>query len=439
MNTNEERTDAMVIGGGLAGLAAATYLARQGKRVRLFEQANAFGGRARTREQGGFYFNVGAHALYRGGHGIAVLRELGIEPQGTAPPAASGYVVQGGVKHTLPAGFVSLLTTSLFGLSAKLETASLLAALPKLEARSLLDVPLQQWLESRLSDPAARQLLLALTRVATYMNAPEQMSAGAVIEQLQKAFTKGVLYLDYGWQSLVEGLQKAATAAGVQMESGVKVEAVERDAAGAVRGVRLGDGRVYASDAVVIAASPQLAAELVEQSAATSLARWAKESVAVKAASLDIALSSLPVPRATFALGIDQPLYFSVHSASARLAPAGGALIHLMKYLPPKHETTAQDEREMEELLDLMQPGWREVLVQRRFVPSLTVTHALVTAAQRGTEGRPDPQVADIPGLFVAGDWVGEEGMLADASLASAKRAAERLAAYRPLELAKAV
>jgi hypothetical protein len=33
---------------------------------------------------------------------------------------------------------------------------------------------------------------------------------------------------------------------------------------------------------------------------------------------------------------------------------------------------------------------------------------------------RPSVAIADAPGLFIAGDWVGEEGMISDASAASA-------------------
>ena len=40
---------------------------------------------------------------------------------------------------------------------------------------------------------------------------------------------------------------------------------------------------------------------------------------------------------------------------------------------------------------------------------------------------RPGPRVPDAPGVFVVGDWVGGEGMLLDASLASAERAAAEL------------
>ena len=71
-----------------------------------------------------------------------------------------------------------------------------------------------------------------------------------------------------------------------------------------------------------------------------------------------------------------------------------------------------------------MQPGWREVLVKRRFMPALTVNHALVTA---GTTGRPEVSVPSAAGLFIAGDWVGAEGQLADVSVASAVSATQQV------------
>src|SRR6185436_14328541 len=144
------------------------------------------------------------------------------------------------------------------------------------------------------------------------------------------------------------------------------------------------------------------------------------------AACLDIGLSRLPRPKATFALGIDQPLYLSVHSAVARLAPAEAAMIHVAKYLTTGDATDARAvERELEALLDLIQPGWRELVVQRRFLPHMTVAHLLPTAASGGNAGRPSAEVPGLANLFIAGDWVGAEGLLADASIASGKRAAE--------------
>ena len=426
MFSAEQQTDTMVIGGGIAGLTAATFLARAGRRVRLIEQSTHLGGRARTKVQDGFYLNIGPHALYRDGAGFRILKELGVEPHGAVPSVSGAFAIHGGVKHTFPAGLVSLLTTGLFGLSAKLETARLLSSLPKIDATPLMSVSVRDWVESELVHPVVRELIYATFRVSTYTNAPELMSAGAAIEQLKKALGKGVLYLDHGWQTLVDGLIESAGSAGVAIETGVKVSSVERGTSGSVEAVRLGDGRTYRASTVVLASSPALASALLEGGEQTSLSVWAATAIPVKAACLDIALSRLPDPRARFALGIDAPFYFSVHSASAKLAPEGAAMIHVAKYLPPDQSAQAEDvEREMEDLLDLMQPGWRDLVVYRRMLPDMIVMNAIATVETAGTERRPGPAVPEVPGLFVAGDWVGPEGLLVDASLASAKRAAE--------------
>ena len=52
----------------------------------------------------------------------------------------------------------------------------------------------------------------------------------------------------------------------------------------------------------------------------------------------------------------------------------------------------------------------------------MIVTHALVEAADHGR--RPDASLPGFRGLHVVGDWVGPEGMLADAALASSHAAA---------------
>ena len=436
---HSHQCDVIVVGGGVAGLAAATFMARQDKTVLLLEQAHDIGGRARTKQQDGFLLNQGPHALYRGGRGIEVLRELGVEVHGKIPQVSGAYAIKGGVKHTFPAGFMSLLTTGLFGASAKFEAIRFLASLPTIDGKPLMSETLRDWIDSRISHPDVRGFLLTVFRIATYTNAPELMSAGAAIEQLQKALAKNVLYLDGGWQTIVDGLSQAATRAGVRIETEAHVAAIPRELDGAVRGVRLADGRSFSATSVVVAASPVVVARLVERSEGSSLARWAREAIPVRAACLDVALRTLPDARVFAAFGIDQPLYLSAHSVSARLAPEGCALIHVAKYLSPDDkQDTNSSEREMETLLDLVQPGWRDALVYRRFLPDMIVMNAMPTASGNGTPGRPGPEVPDVPGLYVVGDWVGREGMLVDASLASAEQVSKTISASSPRELAAA-
>jgi hypothetical protein len=77
-------------------------------------------------------------------------------------------------------------------------------------------------------------------------------------------------------------------------------------------------------------------------------------------------------------------------------------------------------------------------LIERRFLPAMIVTHALPTAAMGGKAGRPGPAMEGVNGAWICGDWVGETGLLADASVASARSAAERCHAYLASRQAKA-
>jgi hypothetical protein len=145
--------------------------------------------------------------------------------------------------------------------------------------------------------------------------------------------------------------------------------------------------------------------------------------VPAQAACLDLGLTSLPHPERLIAFGLDEPTYFSVHSAVARLAERG-ATVHLMKYLDPDApEDAAAAEADLEHVADRVQPGWRDRVETRRFLPNLVASNAIVVAGAR----RPAVDASGLPGAYLAGDWVGEEGMLADATIVSARAAAGRI------------
>src|SRR5256885_9634988 len=81
--------DVAVVGGGLAGLAAAAAAADRGASVVLVDRDEQ-AGRAATDAVGRFKFNRGAHALYKGGAGAKVLARFGVMPKGSNPTYLRG-------------------------------------------------------------------------------------------------------------------------------------------------------------------------------------------------------------------------------------------------------------------------------------------------------------------------------------------------------------
>lgn len=429
--------DVIVIGGGLAGLTVASYLARAGLATRVLERGAALGGRADTHVRDGFHLNLGPHALYRAGSAHAILTELGVPLSGSTP-ASEGLALLDGQLHTLPASPRGLLRTSALGARGKLEIARFVAQVGSRGAgdERWARATVAEWLDGHVRDPRARLFAEALIRLSTYTNAPERVSAVAALDQVRRALRGGVLYLDGGWRTLVEGLAHVATASGAAIETGCDVRAVE-DQGGTFR-VEVDSGRALAARGVVVAGSPQLAARLLGDGRSPALDELAASATPVLAACLDVALTALPHPTRSFALGLDRPLYYSVHSKSAALAPRGGAVIHVAKYLPAAATAAsgADDERELEAFLDLLQPGWRERVAHRRFLRRMVVQHDLAAAAQGGV--RPDADVAGVPGYLVAGDWLGPGTFLADAAVASGRAAAHAAAAHLDRRLASA-
>lgn len=421
MNMQTDSKKTIIVGGGLAGLTAAAYLARTGANVTLYEKASKLGGRAATYQEGEVLFNLGAHALYKGGWGQKVLDELGVSYSGKEP-RVNGWAVRGNQIYPLPASIGNLLKTGLLNWRDKLAVMSFFGSVAKLKPENFENVTIRQWVEGRFKGKQVRELFLTLARLLTYQNAPDSGSAALFLTGLKASFSGGVLYLDGGWQTLVDGLANVARQAGAQISTGAGVEKVELSGGRAV-GVWLKDGTYQSANAVILATTPEVVAKLVEQKA---LQATANATVRVEAACLDLALRKLPHPERTFALGIEKPLYFSVHSPFAKLAPEGTIVLHSAKYLEVGKKSDPQaDRRDLEELLDTLQPGWRAEIIHERFLPHMLVDSAVALASSGGLTGRPSVTVAGVDALYLAGDWIGNEGWLSDASFASGYAAAK--------------
>lgn len=86
----ENKYDSIVVGGGIAGLTAAAYLAKSGQKVLLIEKNKEFGGLVNSFSHNGFHFEAGVRALEDAGIIFPMLKELDIDLKVLKSPVSVG-------------------------------------------------------------------------------------------------------------------------------------------------------------------------------------------------------------------------------------------------------------------------------------------------------------------------------------------------------------
>src|SRR5438552_9404884 len=183
------KTDAIVIGGGVAGLATGALLAKQGKRVTVLEKGNQPGGRAYTYEDKGFTLNYGPHAMYRPNSGILgdVLRRLErpLIEHGLPDPEEAYWAI-GERFGYIGAKPQQVLTTGLFPVKSRLQVMKLMAAIKFAKPEQVGEQTMRTWVERQTKDELVRRFALALTTVNTYTRPAGELSARFVLRHMQR-------------------------------------------------------------------------------------------------------------------------------------------------------------------------------------------------------------------------------------------------------------
>jgi phytoene dehydrogenase-like protein len=413
MEHTDDRIDVVVVGGGIAGLAAAVTASTKGASVVVLE-GHGLGGRARTTRRAGVAYNVGPHALYEGGALARLLRDVGVDAPGRAPNAVDLRVASRGVLTPVSLTPLSLVRTSLLRSRSRARLLALFAGLGRLDPDRHVGRSLADWLGDEPGD--VRAFVEMIVRLSTYSNDPTSFDAGAAIEQLQLA-RRGVRYVDGGWATIVGGLRRVVERHGCRVRTDTEVTRVFADASGEVE-VVIGGDALRARSVVIAAGAPAVAERLTGATVADHPGLGAPS----RASCLDLAVSR---PHEGIVLGLDRALYLSPHAPVARLAPAGQGLVSVARYLSPRETSGGPDgAAELHDLARLAGIADEEVL-HARYLAGLTVTYGTPVAAAGGRRSRPAVDSLGIPGVFLAGDWVGPEGLLADAAAASGVHAGE--------------
>jgi protoporphyrinogen/coproporphyrinogen III oxidase len=454
------RADVVVVGGGIAGLAAALALHEAGRDALLLESSPRYGGVIRTETTGGFVIEAGPDSiLAQKPEGLALCRTLGLADRliPTNPETRTIFVLRRGRLHALPEGMMlavptrigPFLRSGLFSWPGKLRMG-LDLVLPR--GRATDDESIASLVRRRFGEEAVKRLGEPLM-AGIHAGDPERLSIRATfprfvdLEARHRSLIRGMwasrgrapstgsafYSLIGGLASLVDALVARLPAAG--RRTGAAVTVLERRDGAFMVG--LADGTSVSAKAVILALPPPAAAPLM--GSLSSGAQVLLESIPF-ASSATIALGyrredvahrldgyGLIVPRGE---GLRCTACTFVSTKFAGRAPEGHVL--LRAFLGgtrdpdvlglPDADLVALVRREMGPVLGLRAaPVLERVYRWPRATPQMEVGHlARMT--------RLDAIVAGLPGLFLAG--AGLRGTGLPDTIADGQRAAAAAAAF---------
>ena len=190
---NDHIVDVLIVGGGIAGLAAAYELQQLGRRVRLLEAADRLGGVIRTERVDDWTIDAGPDALLvQKPAAVALCRELGIADRlvSTLEPRTA-YVLRDGRLHPLPEGSFlgfplragALARSSLFTWGGKMRMACEVV-IPR--ARQDEDESIAAFVRRRFGAEAVEYLAEPLL-AGIHAGDAERLSIGALFPRLLEA------------------------------------------------------------------------------------------------------------------------------------------------------------------------------------------------------------------------------------------------------------
>jgi phytoene dehydrogenase-like protein len=384
--------DVTVIGGGLAGLAAAITAAEAGASVTLHEAHRTLGGRWRSTpvrrkvaanpSQASRLYRAheGPHVIYRDGPTWAWLKERALLGATCRVPVSAvarfRFWHEGHLRRVPPSGFLRSLRIS-----------------------SRRDVPIEQsfreWAAKLVGEEAA-EMGASASGVGVFHHDPGSLSAAFVAERLARVYSlpPPASYRQGSWGAMFDEIGAYARRLGVIIELGSRVSSIGNEIS--IVATELESARVLLGD----------------DSLQWPSGRTALLDLGVKRDRHDLFVVS-DLDTCGWMENFTMP--------DPTIAPAGEHLVQMQ--MPIDSQTSKADGvARLEIIADQALPGWRE-----------RTTHRLESLANArtgavdfpGMSWRDRPAIDRGDGVYLAGDRVAAPGLLSEVSLNSGIRAAQ--------------
>lgn len=365
-----------IVGAGIAGLVAAIACAEEGAAVRLVEAHESVGGRGRSTD-GPYKANLGPHAMYQDGPFWKWMRERDVLPPHRSPRLTGVRLRLGGELRRTP-------------------PLSVLPAVLRLRGREApVSTDFRTWVASH-TDESTAAMLSSAAGVFTFYHDPGELSAAFVWPRMVRLLLTAPSIVRYpvgGWSSLIDSLEGRVRQLGVTVQTGTRIDALPETP-------------------VIVATELEQARELLGDDSL----RWQSG----RTVCLDLGLRYRRGDP-TVVSDMDESGWIGRYSAAnPSIAPDGEELIQAQMPIRPE-ESVEQAALRLERLLDVGVEDWRARETWRRRQVMDGRSGALDLP---GTSWRERPAVDRGDGVFLAGDTVAADGMLAEVSWASGVEAA---------------
>jgi hypothetical protein len=353
----------VVIGSGLSGLSAALHLSAENHHVVLLESKERIGGRGTSEQIDRISFGFGPHLLLKNGPVHRLTKKLSRVRLHMQPLRVEHIVTTNGFLR--PQSYAGI--------------AEFRRAIRRIDETS--------------------DAVQCLNLLATY-----GMDLRSSSKRIKEFAKHNAMVTAEGWAGIVGRFASALDEIGVYVETNCKVASIGDHS------VRLVDKRKVDADAIVLACGPKSTKKLLKPLDIGELQPIHHQ----YASTIDVALSSNPMGNYHCIIDAEQQQFVYHLSRIQPRMVHPGSILSAAKLISSPNENGLDT---LSTFLDERLAGWRQHIVNVREQASIPVWMRSENSEDMFAEH----------GLYLAGDWLASEYLLADAAVESGKIVASKL------------
>ena len=424
--------DTIIIGAGYAGMSVAALLAHSGRRVIVLEASGMIGGRALSyRNEKGYVWEYGAHSHRLAHKGIAneVFKRLGEEID-FLPEAKDAKLIFKGKLWERPEGPAGFLKTPMLSFWARLTLLALLIKIKKADPVVWYDKTLLDFYKTSFQNSEV-EAFLPFLGMTIMCPTPNKVSAGEVIEFLQRALKAGIgVGEPKGGSAQIFSKLKNHIERNGEIHLNEKAEKIVTENGRAV-GVKTDRATYYAQNIIFTARLPLVLGLMDNLLLPKATLDYAKNIENSSGLTIDF-ITDKPITNIRSSiLGVDIPIWARFQSNADDSFTPRGKYISTWGIMLPWHfdgdtKTVEQTEKKLKDTISAIFPDFMPMVIEERKTVVPVMNGNVLTPAQSKPH-RPDVECTAIKGLYFIGDTVKGDGCSGDISFSSALIAVDKI------------